>query len=196
MKNRQIATVVLGAATVLIIAIFVNSIIPSPRFLKTERSVVVAVGGGCLPAPDPCGEIGEWAAIDLALAEMNAQNIAFFLAVEAAHRAQMTATRGGGGGRCGDDWECFAACTRQHESDRNDAGGAGKYDQGYGAVDPSGKYRGAYQFGQSTWDGAADRAGYPQYSGVPPDQVPADVQDLVAKQLWLERGNQPWGGRC
>jgi hypothetical protein len=26
--------------------------------------------------------------------------------------------------------------------------------------------------------------------------VPSEVQDAAAKQLWSERGNQPWGGRC
>lgn len=90
-------------------------------------------------------------------------------------------------GSAGGSVEDFLACTRAHESDT--AGG-------YSAVSPSGKYRGAYQFDQPTWDGAVARAGYPGYVGVPPDQAPVGVQDAAARQLYAERGNQPWGGRC
>jgi hypothetical protein len=83
--------------------------------------------------------------------------------------------------------DVFLACTRAHESDT--AGG-------YSAVSPSGTYRGAYQFDARTWAGAVSRAGFEEWAGVPADQVPADVQDAAALQLYSERGNQPWGGRC
>jgi hypothetical protein len=77
-------------------------------------------------------------------------------------------------------------CTRGHESDS--AGG-------YQAVNPSGKYRGAYQFDQNTWDSVTSRHA-PHLVGVnPADASPAD-QDEMATELYRERGNQPWGGRC
>jgi hypothetical protein len=81
----------------------------------------------------------------------------------------------------------FLACTRAHESDR--AGG-------YGAVSPGGTYRGAYQFDQSTWNSAARLAGRPDLIGVDPaTAAPAD-QDLLALDLFHQRGSQPWGNRC
>lgn len=106
--------------------------------------------------------------------------------------ARAAAQRAGAGGgnsstRCGDDLDCFLACTRSHESDT--AGG-------YVAVSPDGTYRGAYQFEPRTWAAAVTRAGYPEYAGVPADQAPPEVQDVAAAQLYSERGNQPWGGRC
>jgi hypothetical protein len=81
----------------------------------------------------------------------------------------------------------FLACTRAHESET--AGG-------YAAVSPGGTYRGAYQFDQTTWNGAVARAGHPEYSGTDPATAPPTVQDAAATQLHHERGNQPWGGRC
>jgi len=81
----------------------------------------------------------------------------------------------------------FLACTRAHESDS--AGG-------YGAVSAGGTYRGAYQFDQSTWNSAARLAGRPDLIGVDPaTAAPAD-QDLLAFDLFHERGAQPWGNRC
>lgn len=90
-------------------------------------------------------------------------------------------------GSCSGNVECFLACTIQHES-----ASAGVYN----AVSPGGTYRGAYQFDQSTWNGAVARAGYGQYVGTPPNLAPPNVQDAAATQLYGERGNQPWGGRC
>jgi len=87
--------------------------------------------------------------------------------------------------RCNGDFACFKACTLQIESHGN-----------YGAISPGGTYRGAWQFDQSTWNGAVARAGYPEWSGHDPASAPAGVQDAAAHQLYLERGNQPWGGRC
>lgn len=60
------------------------------------------------------------------------------------------------------------------------------------AVSRSGRYRGAYQFDQATWDGAVTRAGRPEWAGRPPDTAPPEVQDAAARQLYAERGRQPW----
>jgi hypothetical protein len=92
-----------------------------------------------------------------------------------------------GGGSCSGDVDCFLTCTRAHESDTSG---------GYGAVSSGGTYRGAYQFDQSTFDAAVAGAGYDQYAGVPADQVPPEVQDAAAAQLYSVSGNRPWGGRC
>jgi hypothetical protein len=97
------------------------------------------------------------------------------------------AATNGGGGSCGGDVDCFLACTRAHESDT--AGG-------YEAVSSSGTYRGAYQFDQGTFDAAVAGAGYGDYAGVPADQVPPEVQDAAAAQLYSVSGTSPWGGRC
>jgi hypothetical protein len=90
-------------------------------------------------------------------------------------------------GGCNGDVDCFLACTRSHESDTSG---------GYGAVSSGGTYRGAYQFQQNTWDAAVAGAGYGEYAGMPPDQVPAEVQDAAAAHLYSVSGNNPWGGRC
>jgi len=81
----------------------------------------------------------------------------------------------------------FLQCTRAHES--NMAGG-------YRAVSPGGTYRGAYQFDQSTWDGAARLAGRDDLVGVDPAAAAPADQDLVAITLFHELGAQPWGDRC
>ncbi|MGO9876753.1 MAG: hypothetical protein ACLPVY_23505 [Acidimicrobiia bacterium] len=81
----------------------------------------------------------------------------------------------------------FLVCTRAHES--NMAGG-------YRAVSPGGTYRGAYQFDQSTWDGAARLAGRDDLVGVDPAAAAPADQDLVAITLFHELGAQPWGDRC
>lgn len=54
----------------------------------------------------------------------------------------------------------------------------------YRAVNPSGKYRGAYQFDYRTWAGVGG-------SGDPAAASPAE-QDLRAKMLYDRRGAQPW----
>jgi Transglycosylase-like domain len=81
----------------------------------------------------------------------------------------------------------FLACTRALESDT--AGG-------YAAVNPSGKYRGAYQFSQSTWDSTARHAGRPDLVGVDPAQAAPWDQDALALDLFRWQGSSPWGGRC
>lgn len=70
------------------------------------------------------------------------------------------------------------ACIRQHESGGN-----------YGAVNPSGTYRGAYQFDQRTWEAVGG-------SGDPAAASPAE-QDRRAAILYQQRGGQPWpNARC
>ena len=81
----------------------------------------------------------------------------------------------------------FLACTRGHESDR--AGG-------YQAVSPGGKYRGAYQFDQGTWNAAAQLAGRADLVGADPASVAPGDQDLLAISLFHVRGAAPWGNRC
>lgn len=87
-------------------------------------------------------------------------------------------------GPCGQDFECFKACTIAIESGGNYATNTGN------------GHFGAFQFNQQTWDGAVARAGYPEWVGRPASEAPPSVQDAAARQLWSERGTQPWGGRC
>ncbi len=80
-----------------------------------------------------------------------------------------------------DDWagrERILACIRSYEG-------------GYGTETGNG-HHGAYQFVQSTWDGAVARAGYPQWVGRRAGDAPAHVQDDAAWQLYLEQGFGPW----
>ena len=58
----------------------------------------------------------------------------------------------------------------------------------YGSVSGTGKFRGAYQFDQGTWDGAAPEG----WAGVPPDEAPPEIQDEAAANLQAARGNQSW----
>jgi hypothetical protein len=61
----------------------------------------------------------------------------------------------------------------------------------YRAVSPSGTYRGAYQFDQTTWDDVAGRF-FPWLQGVDPVDAEPWWQDAMARALWSERGKQPW----
>ena len=61
----------------------------------------------------------------------------------------------------------------------------------YRAVSPSGKYRGAYQFDQPTWDGVAERH-FPWLAGLDPVDAEPWWQDAMTRALWSERGRQPW----
>jgi len=81
----------------------------------------------------------------------------------------------------------FLVCTRAHESDS--AGG-------YRAVNPSGTYRGAYQFSQSTWNSTARHAGRPDLVGVDPAKAASWDQDALALSLYRWQGASPWNGRC
>jgi hypothetical protein len=82
-------------------------------------------------------------------------------------------------------WLAFRECTFAHESGGN-----------YQIVSPDGVYYGAWQFAIPTWNAVAARIGRNDLVGVLPSQASPADQDAVAHQLWLERGNQPWGGRC
>ena len=61
----------------------------------------------------------------------------------------------------------------------------------YSITNPSGRYRGAYQFDRPTWDGVAARH-YPHLRGVDPARAAPHQQDAMARALWSERGRQPW----
>lgn len=61
----------------------------------------------------------------------------------------------------------------------------------YSAVSPSGLYRGAYQFDQTTWDSVAARH-FPWLEGRDPAAVEPWWQDAMTRALWSERGSQPW----
>ncbi len=61
----------------------------------------------------------------------------------------------------------------------------------YEAVNPSGTYRGAYQFDQTTWNGVASRH-YPFLANRDPATVEPWWQDAMTRALWSERGSQPW----
>ena len=61
----------------------------------------------------------------------------------------------------------------------------------YEAISPSGTYRGAYQFDQTTWDDVAGRH-FVWLVGQDPITVNPWWQDAMARALWSERGKQPW----
>jgi hypothetical protein len=61
----------------------------------------------------------------------------------------------------------------------------------YRAVNPSGAYRGAYQFSRSTWNGVAGQH-FPRYHGVDPAAAEPKVQDSMARALWHMQGRSPW----
>ena len=79
----------------------------------------------------------------------------------------------------------FLVCVRTRESGGN-----------YSAVNPSGPYLGAYQFLQSTWNGAAAHAGRMDLVGVPANVATPYDQDEVAWSLYQWQGAGPWGGHC
>lgn len=78
------------------------------------------------------------------------------------------------------------ACIRQWESGGGVPGGGD-----YEAVSPSGTYRGAHQWSQSTWDGVARRH-RPDLVGVDPAGASPADQDEMAGHLLDERGLAPW----
>jgi transglycosylase-like protein len=80
----------------------------------------------------------------------------------------------------------FLICVRQAESGGN-----------YAAVSPNGKYMGAFQFDQPTWNYAANAAGRDDLVGVPPNRTSKPDQDTVAVTLYSLDGERPWlGDRC
>ncbi len=110
---------------------------------------------------------------------------AFLRASAARSNASGGGASRGSGGSGSSSVEAFLACTRAIESTGN-----------YGAVSPGGKYRGAYQFDQRTWDSNAAASGRQDLVGVDPATAAAGDQDQMARDLYARRGNQPWGGRC
>ena len=91
-----------------------------------------------------------------------------------------------GGATADPSLNSFLQCVVQAESGGN-----------YAAVSPGGTYMGAFQFGQSTWDLAAQAAGLPGLVGVPPNTASRADQDTVAVALYALDGQQPWlGDRC
>jgi len=61
----------------------------------------------------------------------------------------------------------------------------------YQAISPSGTYRGAYQFDQTTWDDVAGRH-FEWLVGLDPIDAEPWWQDAMTRALWSERGRQPW----
>lgn len=61
----------------------------------------------------------------------------------------------------------------------------------YTITNPSGKYRGAYQFDRPTWNSVAERHA-PRLVGVDPAAASPADQDAMAFALYSERGAQPW----
>lgn len=61
----------------------------------------------------------------------------------------------------------------------------------YDAVSPSGRYRGAYQFSQATWDWVASFAN-PALVGVDPIVASSADQDAQAQALYDRQGAGPW----
>ncbi len=61
----------------------------------------------------------------------------------------------------------------------------------YDAVSPSGRYRGAYQFSQATWDWVASFAN-PALAGVDPITASVADQDAHAQALYDRQGAGPW----
>ena len=66
----------------------------------------------------------------------------------------------------------------------------------YGAVSPGGAYMGGFQFGQPTWNEAAQLAGMPQLVNVPPNDATPSEQDDLAIALYQADGQQPWDDSC
>ena len=77
----------------------------------------------------------------------------------------------------------FFSCVKAHESGGN-----------YGAVNPSGKYRGAYQADTNFFRSYAPPE-WQHLAGVHETAPPA-VQDAMALAGYRARGNGPWNGIC
>ena len=77
--------------------------------------------------------------------------------------------------------------TAEHWAALRNCESGGRYD----AVSPSGRYRGAYQFSQATWDWVASFAN-PALVGVDPIAASAADQDAQAQALYDRQGAGPW----
>lgn len=138
------------------------------------------------PAAGPVSHALDQIAAQFAL-EQWVRQLELNAAVEAyrASRSSGTGVSSSSQSDCGDDFECFKACTLEIESGGN-----------YGAVSSSGTYRGAWQFDQQTWDSNAAASGRDDLVGQDPAAVDPGSQDQVAAATYSARGSQPWGGRC
>ena len=79
-------------------------------------------------------------------------------------------------GPSADQWEALRQC---------ESGGD------YSITNPSGKYRGAYQFDRPTWNSVAGRH-VPHLVGVDPAAASRADQDAMAFALYGERSHRPW----
>jgi hypothetical protein len=77
------------------------------------------------------------------------------------------------------------ACVRWRES-RNT----------YTAVDPTGRFMGAYQIYQGGWDAVARSIGRSDLVGVRPHTAAPADQDTIAINMLRQYGTSPWGGTC
>ncbi len=85
----------------------------------------------------------------------------------------------------------FLTCVRHHESDR----GPFPHTNGYGEKNPYSSASGAYQFLDSTWRVVAARAGHSDYAYSPARYAPIWVQDDVAYDTAIRRGERyHWNG--
>jgi Transglycosylase-like domain len=89
------------------------------------------------------------------------------------------------GGSLADD--PFLLCTKGFES---------IYAGGYTAIDGGGRYFGAYQFDQLTWNGTARHLERFDLVGVRPDHAAPGDQDLLAYSLYEWQGAGHWHHRC
>ncbi len=80
------------------------------------------------------------------------------------------------GGPTAAQWNALRKCESTHN---------------YGAVSPSGLYRGAYQFSQQTWDWVA-AIHWPHLVGVDPVAAQPAWQDVMAYTLYAMRGWDQW----
>ena len=80
------------------------------------------------------------------------------------------------GGPSAAQWNALRRCESTHD---------------YGAISPSGLYRGAYQFSQQTWDWVAG-IHFPFLVGIDPAAAPAGWQDIMAYTLYAMRGWDQW----
>ena len=80
------------------------------------------------------------------------------------------------GGPTAEQWDALRFCESTHN---------------YGAISPSGLYRGAYQFSQQTWDWVAG-IHFEFLVGLDPAEAPPGWQDVMAYTLFAMRGWDQW----
>lgn len=79
--------------------------------------------------------------------------------------------------------EVFLACVLDRESEGQ-----------FGAVSPTGEWRGGFQFAQPTWDNTARHAGRPDLVGIDPAAASPADQWAMARALVAWQGRGPWAG--